>query len=240
MTGQVPIKSYGLIGNGRVASHFAHYFNELGIPFIQWARNSKSKSSSILTEEYFKEASTILLLISDKSIDSFIEENPFLKTKTLIHFSGSLQSINAIGFHPLMTFGKELYPFQTYTRITFVGEDDESKFREVFPQLANAYYKIPKELKGLYHSLCVMSNNFTTLLWQKFYREMEVKLGVPSSAAAPFLEQTFKNILDNAALALTGPLARGDRETIQKNIESLHGDTYQKVYSAFVEAYENP
>ncbi len=67
---QVPRNvSYLLIGNGRVARHFQHYFSLLQLPFVTW---QGSESPSLLREQ-IRHASHILLLISDDAIDSFID-----------------------------------------------------------------------------------------------------------------------------------------------------------------------
>ncbi|MES2963296.1 MAG: DUF2520 domain-containing protein [Bdellovibrionota bacterium] len=56
----------------------------------------------------------------------------------------------------------------------------------------------------------------------------------------PYLERISKNLTDakpNESV-LTGPLARGDRSTIESNIDSLEGDPFADVYRAFVGAHE--
>jgi predicted short-subunit dehydrogenase-like oxidoreductase (DUF2520 family) len=82
-----------------------------------------------------------------------------------------------------------------------------------------------------------MSGNFTVLLWQKMFGDLEKRLGVPGAAAMPYLERVAANLRANPQGALTGPLARGDHQTIRKNIEALEGDRYQKIYQSFVDAH---
>jgi predicted short-subunit dehydrogenase-like oxidoreductase (DUF2520 family) len=43
--------------------------------------------------------------------------------------------------------------------------------------------------------------------------------------------------MSDAGRALTGPLARGDEETVAANLASLEGDPFHDVYSAFARAY---
>jgi 2-dehydropantoate 2-reductase len=240
--GQVPHKNLaklGIVGDGRVARHFAHYFTLAGLPFRQWSRRV-SETDPTPIESRLADCETVLLLIRDSAIVPFIHENPFLQERQLVHFSGSLSTPLASGMHPLMTFGFSLYDLGAYQRIPFVCELG-ARFGEVFPSLPNPSFSITPEQKALYHSLCVMSGNFTVLLWRKMFEELEGKLGIPREAALPYLAQISANLSLNAGDpggALTGPLVRGDMETIQRNLDALEGDPFQKIYRSFVEAYQ--
>lgn len=231
---QVP--TYAIIGNGRLARHLTHYFNLLEIPLLQWARSTHTPRDLKVTSA---QASHILLAISDKAIEPFIQEHSFLKNKTLIHFSGSLVSPLALGTHPLMTFANDLYELKTYTSIPFIYEENTTPWAELFPLLPNPHYSIPLSQKRFYHTLCVMSNNFTTLLWQKFYKELSQTLNLPIDTIHPFLKQTFNNLLTNPHSALTGPLARNDEVTISSNLKTLENDPFQNIYKAFLESYHS-
>lgn len=234
---QVP--TYAIIGNGRVARHFAHYLNLLKIPFLQWSRSIHSEKD---LQNIVSNASHILLLISDNAIETFIYEHLYscsLKQKVLIHFSGSLVTPLALSVHPLMTFSSELYDLSVYKTIPFIYEENSSPFSDLFPQLSNPNYPLSPSLKPLYHTLCVMSNNFTTLLWQKFYQELSQTLNLPINAIHPFIQQTFHNLLQSPQTALTGPLVRKDESTISSNLKTLENDPFRNIYKAFLETYNN-
>jgi 2-dehydropantoate 2-reductase len=236
---QVP--EYFIIGNGRMAKHFCHYLDLLGIKYGQWSRNSKNSNLELEVAPYKR----ILLLISDNSIIPFIKNNPCLNNclnknnKLIIHFSGQLHTQLAVGMHPLMTFSHDLYPLATYKQITFITETSQYDFNYLLPGIENKHYTIPNNLKSFYHSLCVLSGNFTCILWHKFFHELENTFKLPKQIADLYLEQIASNLKSNHKTALTGPLARGDKNTIQANLASLEGDPFQKVYSAFVEAVQH-
>lgn len=229
---QVP--TYLILGNGRMAWHVSFYFEQIGIPFIQWARRTHSKDDLQISAA---KVSHVLILVSDSDIEPFIETHACLHQKTLIHFSGSLVTPLAYGVHPLMTFTDDLYPLEAYKKIPFVCDIGAPSFSSLFPKLSNPNYTLPAELKSRYHALCVMSNNFTTLLWQKFYSELEHTLNIPSNAIHPYLDQTLQNLKNHSTMPLTGPLARKDKSTIDMNLKALENDPFQLVYKAFVEAY---
>jgi len=230
--GQVPGNTYCLIGNGRAAKHMAAYLSAKEIPFTQWFRASQDSFQNSVSP-----AQTVILLITDREIEPFINSRPELHEKTLIHFSGALSTPHAYGMHPLMTFTDEPYLLTTYEKISFVCDSNAPDFHSVFPTLNNPYYKIDPTQKALYHSLCVMSGNFTTLLWQTFFTRLERDFGLPSKIAKPYLEQITANLLAHPEAALTGPIARGDLTTIEKNLIALNGDSLKPIYEAFVKSF---
>jgi len=225
---------YGIIGNGRLACHMQHYFNLLNIPHKVWARKTHTREELSSLEQ---SCHTILILIKDEQIESFIQQNPDLQQAKLVHCSGQLITPLAFSAHPLMSFNHELYDLELYQQIAFILEEGSPDFYTLFPGLNNPFYTIPKSLKPFYHSLCVLSGNFTILLWQKMFNELQQRFQIPSEAALPYLKQIMHNLEYHPEIALTGPLDRNDQQTIAANLLALDQDPYQQVYSAFVNAY---
>lgn len=235
---QVPktqLPDYLVIGNGRVARHFLHYFSLLGIDTAHWHRG--------LPLDELGDAQHILVLISDDAIEDFIRDNLADKNGTKIHFSGSLVTELAVGAHPLMTFGttfgQGLYAREKYEEIFFILDDDAPDFNRLLPGLPNPYARLAPARKAQYHAHCVMAANYSCLLWQKLFDAFENDFSLPPEAAFPLLKQQTENLVADRKNALTGPLARGDSATIARNLSALAGDDYQKIYQVFVETYQN-
>jgi 2-dehydropantoate 2-reductase len=234
--GQVPAFDavpYGIVGDGRVARHFFHYLTLLGLPVRTWSRRVAGPSPP----EALASCRTVLLLISDAAIAPFVEAWPGLEGRQLVHFSGSLITPAAEGAHPLMTFGPRLYDLADYRAIPFVLNAGGTPFAELLPGLPNPSFTIPAADRPYYHALCVMAGNFSTVLWTKLFDEIEQRFGIPPSAAHPYLGRMAVNLMADAGAALTGPLSRGDTQTIAANLKALEGDPFQPVYLAFVRAY---
>jgi predicted short-subunit dehydrogenase-like oxidoreductase (DUF2520 family) len=231
------MKPYGILGDGRAARHTATYFSALGIPYLPWSRETAKRDTSLSLRTVAEACDVLLVLLSDRAIEPFIQTHPELAGKTLIHFSGSLVTPLAYGMHPLMTFAAQTYPTETYEKMAFVCDDNAPAFHIIFPHLANRHFKVKPEKKALYHALCVMSGNFTTLLWQNLFSRFEDDLDLPRDIAEPYLERIAQNLLEAPERALTGPIARADLETIQRNLASLENDPFQKIYQAFVDAF---
>jgi 2-dehydropantoate 2-reductase len=233
---QVPARNvppFGIVGSGRVARHFLHYFTLLGLPVCTWSRRAPEPPPPRALES----CATVLLLIQDAAIEPFIEAWPALQSRRLVHFSGSLVTPLAAGAHPLMTFGPDLYALDVYRSTPFVVDAGGATFEELLPGLPNPAFAIPAGERPYYHALCVMAGNFSTILWLKLFEEFHTRLHLPPAAAHPYLAQVAANLMRDPSRALTGPLARGDARAVAANLGALEGDPFHAVYSAFVKVH---
>lgn len=233
---QVP--KYLLIGSGRISKHLEFYLKNTGHNLITWSRKNNTQKDLL---DKIKLSSHILILISDEAITNFINKyKPQLKNKICIHCSGSLYTNLAFGAHPLNTFSNNLYDLDTYKKTPFILDKNSPDFSDLFPLLKNPNFKLDHTKKPLYHAACVMANNFTTILWEHAFEIFSDKLQIPKQALVPILEQTCLNLSNNNKKnnnksILTGPLARKDTNTINKNIKALEQaqDDFELIYKAF-------
>ncbi|MBS0288436.1 MAG: DUF2520 domain-containing protein [Proteobacteria bacterium] len=232
----IPFLSYLIIGDGRMAKHFCHYLNLLNLPFFQWARN-KHPHETLLKQCAL--ASHILILISDTQIASIAKQIPQQENQIILHFSGNLTLDSIYSAHPLGTFSHTLYTLEEYLALPFILESHGPPLCSLLPGLTNDAYFIPKALKSYYHALCVLSANFTCILWKKFFHELHNTLNLPPTIGLPYLTQTLQNIQKNPNGALTGPLARNDQQTIQGNLTALKNDPFFDIYNAFVNLFKH-
>jgi len=227
---QVPL----IIGNGRLARHLQYYFSLLQLPFVSWYREQPLE----LLYKKVNDANTILILINDDAIEPFAKQYLFTTKAKLIHCSGSLASDRIFGVHPLMTFGEDLYSEETYRSIPFVVDENAPIWEELFPGLPNMHFRINPSNKAKYHALCVLSGNFSCMLWQKLFHDLEMELHLPANIAYPFFKRQMQNLLNNPNAALTGPISRQDTTTINKNLTALVGDPFYQVYQGFINCYQ--
>ncbi|APC91177.1 MULTISPECIES: Rossmann-like and DUF2520 domain-containing protein [Francisella] len=230
---QVP--RYVIVGNGNVATHMCYYFECLKLDFKQWSRNKPLDNLDNLLDN----ATHVLVLIKDAEIQSFIQKHLLNRLDNLIivHFSGLLNIENAYSTHPLQSFpNKSLYSLDEYKSIAFITTDKNIAFSQLLPKLPNANFCISKNDKAYYHAMCALANNVTTLIWKKFYSEMENRFEIKANYLKPFLERTFKNIEQNHH-ALSGPIARGDNITLQKDLDALAGDDFYDFFKAIVNQF---
>jgi predicted short-subunit dehydrogenase-like oxidoreductase (DUF2520 family) len=226
---------YGIVGDGRVAKHFIFYLSMLNINCKIWSRKNNSMQEINLI---FDDCDIIFILVKDSAIEEIAEKLKILN-KILIHFSGSLISNLAFSAHPLMTFNEDLYDFETYKSIPFVVDNNDIIKKKYLVDFPNKVYFLNKELKPLYHSLCVIGGNFSCILWQGVIENFSRELKLPKEILIPFIIQIFSNILRDEKKALTGPLIRGDEMTIKKNLDALCNKPEKELYEAFIKYYRS-
>lgn len=223
-----------LVGDGRLARHMRHYFSELNIDFFTWSRRENSITE---LQDSLSQVKRVMLMITDSQIASFIKTHVLNKYEELIvmHCSGAAEVDGAISVHPLQTFTKTLYAIEEYQKIPFIIERCDYSFNELLPGLSNPHYFIDSSRKAYYHALCVMANNFTTILWQKYFTAMSSEFGIEKKDLLPILKKTCENLSSDDSNVLTGPIARKDTETINRNLNALRFDDFHIVYQAFSE-----
>lgn len=228
--GQVPV--IGMIGTGRVAKHFTSYFNMLDAAVTNWSRRDQRPLAEALSH-----CTHLFLAISDDSIEEFYSQNnQFLSSKHLYHFSGARSFAGIVGIHPLMTFAHQVYSKDDYEKMHFVVDDMPTLNDWPFFMFKNSKSYISTENKARYHALCVISGNFAQMMWDKCEKDLK-HLNIPVQGFHHYINQNLKNYLTQTD-SLTGPIARGDIKTVRRNLESLSGDAYADVYRAMVNTGE--
>ena len=224
--------NYIIIGRGRLARHLEHYFEALGLRCAMWHRDIPIDTLRSLVDI---SAVPILLCIDDDAIEPFLQEHPWMPKNRTIHCSGSRYLEEIPGLHPLCTFADDLYNVEAYESIPFVADRQGIEL----PGVPNPIFSIEPGDKPLYHALCVLAGNCTTLLWQKLFEKFP-DIGLPPESALPYLLQVTENLIDQPKSCLTGPFVRGDQKTIESNLAALGTDAYASVYDAFRRAHERP
>ncbi|MEM7354529.1 MAG: DUF2520 domain-containing protein [Acidobacteriota bacterium] len=243
--GQVPCaKPWLLLGDGRLATHLATYLRHLGIPCRQWSRrhgwHSPAPDGNPPLADAIAHHDRVLVALADDALADCIQQYRQSDGPIWVHFSGSRCIDGAWSAHPLCTFGPEPYAAEIYSTIPFVLEREGPGLAQLLPGLKNPQVRIPGADKALYHAFCVLAGNSTTLLWQWLFAELEERWGIDPAVAIPYLRRTATN-LESAEpqTVLTGPLARGDAATIQRNLAALEAaqrPELAELYRAFTRA----
>jgi len=111
---------------------------------------------------------------------------------------------------------------ETYFSIETIGEFNDNIITIL--SFINNYFKIESSQKSIYHmAACIFSNYLTTLM--EFGLVLTSSIGIDQNnafkAMLPLINSTIENIeLKGIDKSLTGPLARGDVETIKTHLKS--------------------
>lgn len=219
---QVPV--FHIVGppppKGRVATQMRRYLALLGANVT----------------DRLEAATHILVLLKDSQIDPFLRDlSPEQRSgRTFVHFSGSLVTPLAYGAHPLFSFSGRALSEEELRAIPFVVEREGPGFARLLPGLPNRSFAIPRHQKPLYHALCVMAGNFPVLLWQETFAEAHRQFGARAEWLRPYLQSIVDNAVHSPETALTGPLVRGDLETLRHDLSALRGSKLESLFEAFV------
>lgn len=153
-----------------------------------------------------------------------------------LHSSGALTSDELEGFrkrgaavasaHPLMTFVADSRPSLAGVPFAVEGEIPAVRLaRKIIKDLGGTYYPIRKRDKPAYHAWGAFTSPMLTSLLISSERVAELA-GVDRKSARrrmiPILLQTLANYASfGPAGAFSGPIVRGDIETVRKHLEVL-------------------
>lgn len=159
-----------------------------------------------------------------------------LSTDVLAPLHGAGYAIGS--FHPLQTVADPWLAASRLTRIAFAIAGDPAAVltaRRLANMLDGIPLVIPPNLRPLYHAAAVTASNYVVAIVAAACRLME-QAGVPSEDALPSLLPLVEGTVDNLSKlgiqgALTGPVARGDVDTVRLHLTRLSPDE-RPLYSA--------
>lgn len=231
-----------LIGKSKLARHLHHYFH-----LSDFHHKHFENARDLLNPELYRkirEVNAIWILTSDQSIESvyrtikdeMIAQGLNPENYTFIHSSAATEIRDMHTLHPLMTFGPELYTLEQYQKIPFaIISSDAETLSESFT-LANPRFQIFSAQRALYHAYAVMMSNLPVLLWSLTSTEAKGRLALAPETFQPILDQTLQNFKNFKGSALTGPIARNDTTTIEKNLKALGNSPLTDIYQSFLTA----
>jgi len=188
-----------------------------------------------------------LLTVPDDAIENvcskLVAEQAFVKGTIVAHCSGSLNStalnsatiknLNVGSLHPLQTFPSVEAGVKGLERCYFFCEGDEISLPvllELGSRIGMGAFKVKPEKKVFYHLAAVSACNYLSVLMeasQELAEMAELDRSAFWNAVLPMVEQTLSNISAiGAVAALTGSIARGDAQVINRHRNALiqHGD----------------
>ncbi len=229
---------YLIVGDGRLANHLKFYLLHEEIPYLSWSRGAEARGGPSLKEllGFLNPQDKVLLAIKDDSLSEFFEDNLASFQGPVVHFSGSYSHPKMVGLHPLASFHQELFAPEFYSGILFVSEVGRPGLKDIFPALKNPSVAIDPAQKPLYHALCSLAANLSQFLWAECYENLHATFGISEGELRPFLTSTFENLARNPK-ALTGPLTRGDFETVHQHDNALEDHLLHGLYRSFVHTF---
>jgi predicted short-subunit dehydrogenase-like oxidoreductase (DUF2520 family) len=171
--------------------------------------------------------------------------------KLIVHFAGSrgpsalprLPNVARLALHPIQTFAvgdPDLFlgtSFMASTRDRYAEQFAKSFVRELG---GSQIIELREEQLPLYHAMTVFSSNtlvLTGMAIEDITKKLGIKTAVMKKALTPLMRQTLRNLMNQEARkVLTGPIARGDEDTVAIHLKALKmaDPASRELYSAFL------
>lgn len=95
--------------------------------------------------------------------------------------------------------------------------------RELAGNLGMVPFEVPDEHRAAYHAAACMASNFLVALEESAAELLETAgVADPRELLAPLVLRSAANWAEHGPRALTGPIARGDEDTVSRHVEALH------------------
>ncbi|HEY3746657.1 MAG TPA: DUF2520 domain-containing protein [Gemmatimonadaceae bacterium] len=258
-----------IIGPGHVGRGLFRAFRASGVDVVglHGKRPSGVATSNGALPKEIGTANVVIVCVRDPQLDETIEEVSVAAGKELIergtailHTSAiaeptGLQALSKAGFpggtfHPLVPFTDPEIAAKLLRR-GWIGIDGEnaakSSSRRLAGHIGARTLDIPPGKKPAYHAAAVISSNFPVVL-ASVAGHLLHDIGVPDSSAYHAVESLMNGAMANMRQALpddalTGPIVRGDAETVGKHLRGLEGhgsalDVYRALSAAAADIAE--
>jgi predicted short-subunit dehydrogenase-like oxidoreductase (DUF2520 family) len=134
--------------------------------------------------------------------------------------------------HPLQTFTLARGPEQidgAWGALTAEDDDGFARARWLAELLGLRPFTLADEHRGAYHAGASIASNFLVTLYRAA-AALVAEAGAPPEALVPLMTRTIENDFE-----LTGPISRGDWETVERHRAALGGSGFEKAYEALLE-----
>lgn len=225
-----------IFGTGRVGASMAHYARSLGAEAFAVSRRMAESDRPHVAAEIAR-ADVVAAAIPDDRLAPWIDDwQVEIAGRPAIHFSGALTIPGMRGYHPLYSFPTTPLPVEAMSQIVIARDAGAPRFSSLFPGAANPEIEIRAEDRGFYHALAVLSGNFAAHLWNEVAKAFAARFETPPDAAMGFyLAGVVERFRERPFQSMTGPVARGDAQTLAANLAALErAPKLKALYEAFV------
>jgi predicted short-subunit dehydrogenase-like oxidoreductase (DUF2520 family) len=216
------IKSVRIVGaRGRVGSTVSARLAERGVPLDE------------------KNPALVLLCVPDRSIAEVAGDIPM--GPWIAHVSGATPlgaldpHVRRFSLHPLQSFSKARGAEQldgVWGAVTAESDEARSIARRLAETLGLRPFDLADDARGAYHAGAAMASNYLVTLRAAAGSLLEAA-GVPPEALDPLI----RGVVDGG-FELTGPIARGDWETVERHLAVIRSERpeLEELYLVLAEA----
>jgi predicted short-subunit dehydrogenase-like oxidoreductase (DUF2520 family) len=258
------MKTINIIGAGRVGTTLGRCFTHTQTAHIQGVLSRSLETAqaacnfigagvacTLLAD--LPQADIYLITTPDDAIASVAQalSNHLSTPAILLHCSGNLASevvrvsnhCTVASIHPIRSFANAALASAHYAGTLHAIEGDAAALailKPLFENIGGQCFEIQATEKSQYHAGLVIANNYLTTL-HYHATQLLMNAGLSEAAAKNINTEMMQQALQNLqqlphAAALTGPLKRGDLNTVQKHLAVLKTTGAEKLYQALAQA----
>jgi predicted short-subunit dehydrogenase-like oxidoreductase (DUF2520 family) len=239
----------GFIGAGRAGTALAVALANAGYDVVAVASRSQASAAALARllpgshavdslQQAVDACDLVFLTVPDDQIRPVVGSLRWRDGVSVVHTSGveTREALNAAALQGAET--GSLHALQTFADMgqghkklpgSVIAIEAEGTLRDRLLELVSAVGATPIELraedKALYHASAVLVSNYVVTL-TKLATDLWLRFGWERPAALQALAPLLRGAVDNVEAlglpgSLTGPVARGDVETVRRHIEAL-------------------
>jgi predicted short-subunit dehydrogenase-like oxidoreductase (DUF2520 family) len=200
------IETVQVIGSGRVGAAVSARLDERGLALDS------------------ADPQLVLLCVPDRSISEVAAALPL--GPWVAHVSGATPlaalapHTRRFGVHPLQTFTRRRGPEQldgAWAAVTAASDEAHSVATWLAEALGLRPFTIRDEDRAAYHAGAAIASNYLVTL-REAAGSLLAAAGAPPEALDPLMARTIEN-----GFELTGPIQRGDWETVERHLDAIRG-----------------
>jgi predicted short-subunit dehydrogenase-like oxidoreductase (DUF2520 family) len=248
---QSDIGSVFVMGAGRVGSALVALLQRQGVALLgQWNRSPRPGHEGVACHsgapfpELLAQADTVIVAVRDAAITPVASalQGHLSASARVLHCSGSIPAREALGplvgkvaalgtLHPLVSIQSYEQALTCLPAAFFGVEGDDEAVAvcaAICKKLTTRWVRLDAKTLQTYHTAAVIAANHAVVLWAAA-RDLLVKAGIADpDLATRMLVPLVRSCLENTEAlglpqALTGPVRRGDSETIAHHLQQLEG-----------------
>lgn len=242
----------GIIGAGRVGTSLGKYFSDCDQCVVGYydtnevaateAAEFAHTDSFLDLEELVRRSDTLFITSPDGIIGKVWDciRKMSIESKIICHCSGSLSSVVfsgieeqkafACSMHPMLAFSDKFSSYSQLHGAFFSIEGDKeavSIMKPFMESLGNQVCEIERESKAKYHAAASILSNQVVAVLETGYRlltECGFDEAFARAASANLVIGNMQHVVEDGPVkALTGPIDRCDKQTVEKHLSVLEG-----------------
>jgi len=244
------VTAVGIVGSGRAGAGLAFALTQARATVRLHGRRRKKLPPGVEATfggppPWLSEVNVVLLAVPDRAIrevaDELAETWQVNAKHVVLHLSGvldhtALTALEGTGaalgsMHPLQTVSDPLTAPERL-RGAAAAIEGEERAVDAATRIARLVgmqpIRVPAEGKARYHAAAVFASNYVVVLAavaRRLLRQTGVSAESSWTAIGPLMEGTLGNMWSGGPeQALTGPVVRGDVDTIRRNLQALTGE----------------